>query len=313
MDIKYSIFDPTGNITALVETRVDTAEQPPTADAIMREHPQVEQVGFVYFVPGRPVPAMLRMAGGEFCGNATMSAAALYLLRSGEETDHVRVNVSGASRPVEVKLERRDDGSFDAGVLMPPPLEIATKKLKSEIPEADGSVMTVVRMEGISHIVIEESSELYYIKDDREAAEKLVKDWCRELGADCLGLMFLGRATETPDGKAADVSNEFSEGKGEGGEIEIGEESALESLKVVSGKEPELTLTPLVYVPGADTIFWENSCASGTSAVGMYLADKTGAKVDVTLREPGGSLRVTGDPAQETILYGNTKLVFSNK
>ena len=43
----YAILDPTGNITALVETPVDPARQPETAAALMARHPQVEQVGFL--------------------------------------------------------------------------------------------------------------------------------------------------------------------------------------------------------------------------------------------------------------------------
>lgn len=268
MDVKYSIFNPTGNITALVETRVETARQPAIADEIMKAHPQVEQVGFAYFVPGRPVPALLRMAGGEFCGNATMSAAALYLMRSGEETDSVRVNVSSVSRPIEVSLTKKDDGSFDAGVKLNPAIDMSIRKLHSEIADAG---MTVVQMEGISHIVIESSSELYSLKDDRDRAEQLVRDWCRDIGSDCLGLMFL------------------------------------------EGDGATWNLTPLVYVPGADTMFWENSCASGTAAVGMYMAGKLEVPVDMTLNEPGGTMRVSSDPvSEETILYGNTRIILSD-
>ena len=264
MTINYCIFNPTGNITALVETKVEPAKQPAIADEIMRVHPQVEQVGFVYFVPGRPVPALLRMAGGEFCGNATMSAAALYLMRSGEETDSVRVTVSGVSKPIAVHLEKTEDEKYEAGVEMPPALEIGIKKLKSEVADAS---MTVVRMEGISHIVIEKSSELYALKDDRENAEKLLRDWSECLDAECLGIMFL------------------------------------------EGDGASWSLTPLVYVRDVGTVFWENACASGTAAVGMYMAGKLESAVDMTLDEPGGRLSVSCDPESgKTTLYGSTKL-----
>ena len=45
--IKYCIFDPTGNITALVESPVIIDRQPGVADGIMKKHPEVEQVGFI--------------------------------------------------------------------------------------------------------------------------------------------------------------------------------------------------------------------------------------------------------------------------
>ena len=41
--IEYCVFDPTGNITALVESKVDVADQPAVASAIMDAEPDVEQ------------------------------------------------------------------------------------------------------------------------------------------------------------------------------------------------------------------------------------------------------------------------------
>ena len=41
--LRYSIIDPTGNITALVEDEVAVADQPRVASRIMALHPQVEQ------------------------------------------------------------------------------------------------------------------------------------------------------------------------------------------------------------------------------------------------------------------------------
>ena len=127
--------------------------------------------------------------------------------------------------------------------------------------------LTLVRMEGISHLAAEPESAFFPLREDRPAAERAVRLWCEELGAEGLGLMFLER-----------------------------------------GEEPRLT--PLVYIPGSGTVFWENSCASGTSAAGMALAKESGADVDLTLREPGGVLRVESDPRRgETWLYGQTRLL----
>ena len=72
--IRYSILDPTGNITALVEGPVEPERYAPVASAVMRRHPAVEQVGFFSVKDGRPA---LAMAGGEFCVNASLCAAAL--------------------------------------------------------------------------------------------------------------------------------------------------------------------------------------------------------------------------------------------
>ncbi len=280
-EIEYRIFDPTGNITALVETEVDPMDQPSVAAGIMGLHSEVEQVGFVSFAaggqdettgaaagagaPAADVPVSLRMAGGEFCGNATMCAAALYMMvngMSGEAT--VKVKVSGTTEPLDVCLVRRDAAGFDASVTMPPELGIGELKLSDGmLPDGGTLMLPIVRMEGIAHVIIEPDSGFFGLKDDPALAETLIRGWCGMLDAECLGMMFLG--------------------EGEG----------------------ERVMTPLVYVPGADTMFWENSCASGSAAAGIYLAAKAGEPVDVTFSEPAGRLRVESDPVTgRTILHG---------
>ena len=264
-ELLYHIFDPTGNITALVESDVEIGRQTEVAASIMECHPEVEQVGFVSLDLGRDSQenASLRMAGGEFCGNASMCAAVLYYLKavSGAEGDQmVLLRVSGAQDPVEVRLHREGD-LFRAGIRMPRALSIDQVELSFE---GKTGIVGMVRMEGISHIVIEPASCFFSLIRQRDAAGRAVKAWCEELSADGLGLMF------------------------------------------VDGRGDSLTVDPLVYVSCGETLFWENSCASGSSAVAMFLAQRTGQAVDLTMREPGGTLRVTSDPAtDETWLYGS--------
>ena len=275
-EIEYTIFDPTGNITALVETAVDPLDQPSVAAGIMGLNPDVEQVGFVTFAaagagaPVADVPVSLRMAGGEFCGNATMCAAALYMLNADMTGEAIiSVRVSGTADPFEVRLARRDAVSFDTSVTMPPALGIDELKLSDGmLPGSDTLRLPIISMEGISHVIIEPDSGFFGLKDDPALAETLLRGWCGVLGAECLGMMFL------------------DEGDG------------------------MRTMTPLVYVPGADTMFWENSCASGSAAAGIYLAAKAGEPVDVTFSEPAGRLRVASDPSGgKTVLYGSVILI----
>jgi diaminopimelate epimerase len=68
-------------------------------------------------------------------------------------------------------------------------------------------------------------------------------------------------------------------------------------------------LTPLVYVPRANTCFWEHSCASGTSAAAMYLAHLLNSRIDASFEEPGGILAVTSEPAGQTWLKGSVRIV----
>ncbi len=272
MELLYSILDPTGNITALVESDVPVEKQPAVAAEIMRRHPEVEQVGFLRADGADGLPE-LRMAGGEFCGNASMCAAALALLSSGHKDAPacVHLRVSGVSHPVEVCLTPEGEDRFYAALLMPPALGLEERVFRFDGASAS---FPLVRLEGISHLMVEPPSAFFALLEEREAAERAVRCFCEELRAECLGLMFL-------EGGGADRS-----------------------------------LTPLVFVPGSGTMFWENSCASGSAAAGMYLAAKSGAPVDVTLREPGGVLRVSCDPVSfETRLRGGVRLVsrFSEK
>ena len=302
-NLTYSILDPTGNITALVESSVDEEMQPSVAESLMRRHPEVEQVGFVRYFPraGRnsisdtvdasasrqhdPQPAesvreneapretvhvSLRMAGGEFCGNASMCAAALYLNRvdckgDGDAETTVMLRVSGAANAVRTVLRRISPDAFEAGICMPPALYIAEAPFFFKGTEGQ---LPVVEMEGISHILIEPESAFYPLLRDKDAAGEAVRRWCRDLSADGLGLMFLDLRAPVPE------------------------------------------MTPLVYVPGSGTEFWEHSCASGSAAAGMYLAKRCGAEADLTLSEPGGVLRVVSDPVKkETWLFGRTAVL----
>ena len=266
--MRYSIFDPTGNITALVESDVEPGLQPQTAAGLMRRHPAVEQVGFMRFSSAEPgVQAEVRMAGGEFCGHASMSAAALYLLRRGGERQTLRLRMSGAAQPVELRLQRETAESFRAAVCMPRALSIGPRAFAYQQLVGE---LTLVRLEGIAHVIVRESSPFFALLKERPAAEEALRLWCGELSAECLGLMFL------------------------------------------EGDAPELRITPLVYVPGSATMVWESSCASGSAAVGLALAREKGERVELTLHEPGGSLRVESDPETgETWLGGTTRLLQS--
>ena len=265
--LRYSVWDPTGNVTALVESAVPVDRQPAVAAALMRRLPELEQVGFVRFAPpnGDGVSAALRMAGGEFCGNASMSAAALCLLRDPEkEAEELRIRVSGAAQPVAVRLRRDGPESFRAAVRMPAPLGITERDFR--FGDLAGP-LTLVRMEGISHLLAEPGSAFCSLLCEREEAVRALRAWCAALGAEALGLMIL------------------------------------------EGNAPAYRLTPLVFVPGSGTAFWENSCASGSAAAGMALAARAGAPVRLELEEPGGLLRVESAPGGDTWLGGKTRLV----
>jgi len=51
-------------------------------------------------------------------------------------------------------------------------------------------------------------------------------------------------------------------------------------------------LVPLVYVRTTDSLYWERSCGSGTSALGVALATEKGLSLHENIKQPGGELEV---------------------
>ena len=254
--LRYSIFDPTGNITALVETPVVIDAQPAVAAFVMREHPEVEQVGYVRFIADAEaddgVHVELRMAGGEFCGNATMSAAVYHAIHQDPQETEVLVEVSGAPHPLCVSLKRENKEVWQGTVEMPLPDSIAMTDLPG------GYHLPVVQFEGIAHVILEDETTI-------PQAQKLAERWCSALRQDAIGLLYFSRK--------------------------------------------ESVLKPLVCVPGANTLCWENACGSGTAAVGAYLCHTEQRDVSLSLRQPGGILTIQACTHGSLRLSGTVKCV----
>lgn len=233
MLISYRKADPSGNITGLVESPVSAPLRPFVTEQVLSACPDMEQLGFVSSCESADI--RLDMSGGEFCGNATLSAAALELMRNGQDKGTVSVSISGADEPLSVDVEKVSEGEYLGRVDMPLPKAVEQRTLPG------GLSLPVVEFPGISHVIAD--TEL----SDEHAAE-LIAPWCEALGAEALGIMLFDEAA--------------------------------------------MTLRPLVWVPGSGTLFWERSCASGSSALGAWLATRDAALQSLVLRQPGGEICV---------------------
>lgn len=292
-NIQYLIADPTGNITILVLDPVPAADQPAVAAALMQREPAAEQVGFLSWPDGDAgtYDIALRMAGGEFCGNASMSAAAFCVMQKGSECGEITLRVSGTDAPVTVSIDSAEEPRTWTGqVHMPDPQKIEMTAFP------DGKEYPVVTFDGITHVIIqednlnalalqnddsaetalnedvsnkttlqEETSKIFPTSLQKAHAEKHAREWCSFLHADALGILFLNAAADH--------------------------------------------LTPLVYVPGADTLFWETSCGSGSAAAGAWLARKAGHTLSVKLQQPGGTLKITASPGGPILLKGRVHFI----
>ena len=176
---RYVILDPTGNLTALVLDPVVPKAEASLTEALLKFS---EQVAYLEppILPG--AEAAIRLMGGEFCGNASMAAAA-WLLRdrfTGPEAQTINLQVSGANQPVPCRVEKTATG-FRGTVLMPPVLDVQSVRL------LDRS-FTAVRMEGILHL-IDEVAPL-----NRPTAEALLARLAALLPDEAIGLLRWDRA-----------------------------------------------------------------------------------------------------------------------
>lgn len=268
--ITYNWIDPTGNITILVESDVSQEDHAVVAKQLMDHDSSCQQVGFVGQSDFADIK--LSMAAGEFCGNATMSAAVLFCTNTGlacNESRSVTVESSGAKDPVKVDITCREDGRgtyYTGSVNMPRPRRIRSMGLPIKDRQYD---LPVVEFDGITHIIVS-SQEL---KLDPEETVRVLKEWWELIRSSCLGIM-------TIDEYVSDGNSNVS-----------------------------VTVRPLVYAPDVETCYWESSCASGTTALAAYYRqyhDIPG--LCLTAKEPGGTLTVACRKDGALLLQGSVRL-----
>lgn len=171
---EYVILDPTGNLTALVTDPVNPEDEKILTRELLK---QSEQVAYLE-APSMPgAVAAIRLMGGEFCGNAAMAAAA-WLVRdeiaAGEEKA-LLLEVSGAADPVRCTVRKTAEG-FEGTVEMPGVPEIGKETLC-------GIPFTVVRMEGIVHLIPEGRTF------EPAEAETLLREIAGQLPDEAAGLL----------------------------------------------------------------------------------------------------------------------------
>ena len=180
MKLKFAKMNPTENMTILVLSPVTREYQPDIAAKLMSENSVgAEQVGFLEKVSLPGAIARLQMMGGEFCGNATMSLAALIAneegLADGAKKSYP-LEISGADHLLHCRILRLGD-SYEGSVEMPLPERISEEELEP------GISLPVVRFPGIAHVIVQEN------KIDPAAARAVIPRWCGRLETEALGIL----------------------------------------------------------------------------------------------------------------------------
>lgn len=188
MELNILRADPAGNITVFVLDPVEKAQRAAIAEKIMAiPELKAEQVGYACAAED-DVDGHMEMMGGEFCGNATLSAAAVVMGQLGLDAGDMLIEVSGAPEPVKVTGVMSAPDRFDGEVGMPLPESIYEC---SFLDGFDCHTLPLVRFPGICHAIVSAGTLT------REKAEAVIGPWCRQIGSEALGLMFFDKDKNT--------------------------------------------------------------------------------------------------------------------
>lgn len=256
--VQYIDFLPGGNKTALViGDRFTPEECRIINDTIMSRDHDTEQVGFVQDVPGMPASPSLRMAGGEFCGNASRSAAYYYL---NGKPGTLLMTVSGGRQV--------DCGVYDNGDAW---CQIPMDKngyAAMELAESVAPGIHMVRLSGITHLVLEQTAAAPYLEDKtnlKVSGLKLIEKY-RLKDCEAAGAIFL------------------------------------ESLSGGS-----LKINPIVWVRDIASLFYETACGSGTIAAALVLAKKEGRLLSADIVQPSGMVISAEISEDRAVISGPVK------
>lgn len=190
MIIRFAKMNPARNMTILVESPVPRKRQQQTARELMAyDSIHAEQVGFIEKAGNPAAWARLQMMGGEFCGNALMSLAALLALDRGlppKISSLIPLESSGVEGLVKIKVVPASSG-VKCSLELPPP-----KKVSRALLKAGGHSLntTVVDMQGITHFVLPAEEAKNWAETQ---AEELLNLWAEDCPSDAAGLLLFNR------------------------------------------------------------------------------------------------------------------------
>ncbi len=273
---KYTVYSASGNPTALVwELNQSDENRKEVNNEIMAQNPMVEQVGFLtpngcgIVYPGVGGTTMtgnfsLKMAGGEFCGNAARCAIYAYL--RGEEGT-INLSVSGAEHSIRGGLRILEDGSKEVWCEMP----VIPDAAQAISENGDG---TIVRLRGISHLVVDADGSKPNTGDMKP----------EELKTYAFELLKKHRLNEEPAAGVIFITGqnrETSEIPKTGDTAKIVETEGI-------AETAEISILPVVYVRDVDTLFCETACGTGTTAVALACSAKRKSGFQLTAMQPFG-------------------------
>ena len=179
MELDFIKLSPLGNTTVFLRGEAaQEARAALLAEAMDYDHLAAEQAGFLVAPHSEEALLRIEMSGGEFCGNATLSAAALAAAEGAESPFFVEC--SGAEDPLQAEAHPLGTGRWLARAEMPQAHEVRRISLDGF---SFGGAAICVSLLGIAHFVVEAA--------DLSAADydALLARLMRETDADAYGVV----------------------------------------------------------------------------------------------------------------------------
>ena len=179
MELEFIKLSPLGNTTVFLRGDVGTREHAALlCEAMDYDHLAAEQAGFLVAPHSEEALLRIEMAGGEFCGNATLSAAALVAAEGARAPFFVEC--SGAPEPLRAEARSLGAGRWLARAEMPQAHELRRLSLDGL---SFGGAAICVSLRGIAHLVVE-AADLSAVDYDA-----LLACLMREAAADAYGVV----------------------------------------------------------------------------------------------------------------------------
>lgn len=266
MKLQFIKVSPAENMTIFVLDQVARKNHIKVANKLLAYgNLYAEQVGFVERSGDH---IRLQMMGGEFCGNATRSLAAIIVDRGLDQTvregdDYiVSLETSGLEKVVQCRVRKTHKKHiYKSQIKMP--LAESIRDIEIKYDEKNLKIKRV-DFPGIIHFIVDDKQV-----EDRDRLYQLLKDEMDKEDYDAFGIMYY------------DYDKDF--------------------------------MIPLVYVKPTDSLYWEKSCGSGTTAMGAALAFEKKRDISKLIHQPGGDLEIkaswTNNQIESLYLDGPIDLV----
>ena len=198
MELEFVKLSPLGNTTVFLRGDVEPAMRAALlCEAMDYDHLAAEQAGFLVLPHAESSLLRIEMAGGEFCGNATLAAAALAVAEGARAPFFIEC--SGAAVPLQAEARALGAGRWLARAEMPQAHDVRRLSLDGVASEAlrlgsatDAVAVkaTCVLLPGIAHLVIE-AADL-----STASYEALLSRFMHEAEADAYGIVPFARLAQ---------------------------------------------------------------------------------------------------------------------